>query len=139
MHCSIALLVTRTEETEDNKRLMGPGQGEITHQLSSWANRLGKICFTYHQSKQRGMMKNNPKSQRLLTHPSLFYGLNFTPNFLYLLHPGAQRDREWGLWLVHHMLYLMLLPPQRGDSSCSSPAPVWSPSYMRWPFMVFSN
>lgn len=56
----------------------------------------------------------------------------------------AQRDREWSLWSVHHMLTLPLLRPQREKSSCSFTwsamgslpqehgAPEWVPS------MVFS-
>lgn len=43
----------------------------------------------------------------------------------------AQGDREWGLPSVHHMLSLLLLPPQGKDSSWSSPAPLSGPSQQR--------
>lgn len=32
-----------------------------------------------------------------------------------------------GLWSIHHMLSLLLFPPQGEDSSCTSPASVWVP------------
>jgi len=36
----------------------------------------------------------------------------------------AERNRDWGLWSVHDTLFLLLLPPQKEDSSHSFPAPV---------------
>jgi len=61
-----------------------------------------------------------------------FPGLALLLIFLSTSSPrAAQGDGEWGLQSVHHTLSLPLLPPQREDSSHSSPAPALGPTHGR--------
>jgi len=72
------------------------------------------------------------------SHRSLLCRLDFTPKFSTSSPRAAQGDGEWGLRSVHHTLSLLLLPPQREDSSHSSAAPAWGPSDRRQSSMNFS-
>jgi len=84
-------------------------------------------------------MRYKTKSRNTFPHPSLLPRLNFTPDFLHLLSPAAQGDRERGLRSVHHTLSRLLLPPQVEDSSLSFSASVCGPSHGRQFSMNFSS
>lgn len=84
--CSVAPFLRWAGERKYNERLMGPDKGE-GRSLSSYCrvqNRLSlnKLILLTASQNQSRIMINKTKS---FPHSSLLTGLNFTPDFLYLL------------------------------------------------------
>lgn len=75
-----------------------------------------------HEHQNKLIRKQNLNLKTPSTYSSFLAGLNFTPNFLYLLPLSGTKIREWGLQSVHRTSWLLLLPPQVGllTAFCSS-------------------
>lgn len=73
--------------------------------------RLGEISLIYYQTNQSRIIRNKTKHlQQPSTYPSLLSRLNFLKS----LAPPTHHHRGMGMEVtaVHHMLLLLLLPPQ---------------------------
>lgn len=127
--CSVTALLSWTKESKHDKRPVG--QDEDRDRLTNYCdsqNRLNlgtldKFGVIWNKTI---IFKHLPPSP-----PTPFFlGSTSVAVFFTSSSPVAQgmfqRDREWGLWSLHHTLSLPLLPPQKENSSHfadSSPAP----------------
>lgn len=100
----------RTERDHSTITVMGKTD-------SSWGNQFNWLPIKSEYNNE----KSTPVLKTPFCHHSILPGFNFTPSFLFLLPLSSSQGQGMG---VHYMLFVLLLPPQGGDSTCSSSAPV---------------